>query len=68
MPDIDTAAIRSNLKLIGAAALPIYWRQSLREMADEIDRLRAKIKDAKAERCIDQSCECCDLILVELDD
>lgn len=38
---IDTDAIRENLRLIGAAALPIYWRQSLEEMANEIDRLRA---------------------------
>jgi hypothetical protein len=49
---INTDAIRSNLKLIGAAALPIYWRQSLREMADEIDRLRAELRN-RDERILD---------------
>lgn len=41
---IDTDAIRANLQMVGATSLPIYFRQSLLEMADEIDRLRGAIQ------------------------
>jgi hypothetical protein len=62
---IDTDEIRRNLEAGNGEGAAISVAHVL---CDEVDRLRAKIANAKSERCADKRCECCDLILVELDD